>query len=864
MFEALNSKTLMMNESYDPRALEGKWQGVWEKQRVFEAPDPDKDPLKRPKFYCLCMFPYPSGEIHMGHLRNYSIGDVISRYKRMRGFNVMQPIGWDAFGLPAENAAIGRGVHPREWTLKNIAQMQTDLRSMGIAYDWTREVATCLPEYYRWEQLMFRKFFESGLVYKKKGNLNWCAQCETVLANEQVHEGRCWRCDGVVTERELSQWYLKITQYADQLLQGHERLKDNWPERVIEMQKNWIGESRGCRVQFTVDGMAGKSEASDRIDVFTTRPDTLFGVTFLTVAPTHPLLPKLMEGAPLIIVAEVERLKHQGHLQRSGQGGVQGKSDATEKKEGVFTGKFCIHPLTLGRIPIWVGNFVVMEYGTGAVMAVPAHDERDFEFAKTYGLPVKTVIVKAVIGKEATEKKVGSLDQAYTEPGFLVDSGEFTGLASEAAKHSIGEALSQKGFGTPTTQYRLRDWGISRQRYWGTPIPVINCTACGVVLVPESELPVELPSGVAFTGKGGNPLERVESFWKVPCPQCGEIAKRETDTMDTFVESSWYYARFTSPRFTGGPFDKQAADAWLPVDFYIGGIEHACMHLLYSRFFHRVMRDWGYLSSDEPFQKLLTQGMVIKDGAKMSKSKGNVVSPKSIVEKFGADTGRLFSLFAAPPEKDLEWNEKGVEGCFRFLGRLWRLFYQFQVVLARPQSELQGLVFDDALLVIRRKTHGTIRKITSDLEEAKFNTALAASMELVNEIYGLLSTVPKAFETPAGEFVIREAMVSMTLCLSPFAPHLCEELWAVQGRAGLVCVQPWPVADSALLTEDSFLLVVQVNGKVRDRLSIPKGTEKAAIEKQVLALPKIKVFIDGKVVKQFVYVPERIANVVVG
>lgn len=826
----------MISERYDPKTLEGKWQRIWEQKKVFEAPNPTEDLRHRPKFYSLSMFPYPSGEIHMGHLRNYSIGDVISRYKRMRGYNVLQPIGWDAFGLPAENAAIEQGVHPREWTLNNIVQMQSDLRSMGLAYDWSREVTTCLPEYYRWEQLMFRKFFEQGLVYRNKGLLNWCPRCETVLANEQVHEGRCWRCDTEIAVKELSQWYFRITLYAEDLLKGHSELIGKWPDRVIEMQRHWIGESQGYRIFFNIEGHA------DRLEVFTTRPDTLFGVTFVTVAPTHPLISKLVKSST--IRAEVDRLAaFSRNVERA----------PVEKKEGVFTGSYCVHPMTGERLPIWVGNFIVMEYGTGAVMAVPAHDERDHDFAMRYQLPIRHVVVP---------KDSRTISGAYTEPGILVGSGEFTGMDSKQAKTNIAEELAKRGAGLSTIQYRLRDWGISRQRYWGTPIPVIHCNECGIKLVPESELPVVLPTQVSFTGKGGNPLEKVESFWSVPCPQCGKRGRRETDTMDTFVESSWYYARYTSPHYREGPFDPQVANQWLPVDYYIGGIEHACMHLLYARFFHKVMRDWGWLSSDEPFNRLLTQGMVIKDGHKMSKSKGNVVSPRAIIEKYGADTGRLFSLFAAPPEKDLEWNEKGMEGCYRFLCRVWRLFFQFQETLSQPRAAGVASYHPD-LVAIRRKTHGTIHKMTGDLEATKFNTAIASLMELVNEIYLLLSKDGSSFESPGGRVVLGEALETLVVMLAPFAPHLSEELWSLMGRSELVAEAKWPTADPSLLSEETFVLVVQVNGKMRDKLTMMKGTSQETVKSIVLQLPRLKAHLEGKIVKQVVYVPERLVNVVV-
>jgi len=829
-----------MTEKYDPKAIEGKWQRIWEDKKVFEAPDPSRDSLKRRKYYCLCMFPYPSGAIHMGHLRNYSIGDVISRYKRMQGFNVLQPIGWDAFGLPAENAAISRGIHPKLWTTENINQMRSELKAMGIAYDWSREITTCLPEYYRWEQLLFRKFYEQGLAYRKKAAVNWCESCKTVLANEQVQEGRCWRCDSLVGTKELSQWYLKITAYADQLLSGHELLKQGWPARVLEMQKNWIGESRGCRILFPLE------KGTEPIEIFTTRADTLFGATFVTIAPGHPFAEKLCETPEA--KTKLEKFR-QGVASRI-------KPDETPDKDGFFTGSFCTHPLTGEKLPIWVGNFVVMEYGAGAVMAVPAHDERDFEFAKKFRLPIKQVILAG------ESENRGELSHAYTGSGALINSGKFSNMESETAKEKIAEALESKKLGLRTVQFRLRDWGISRQRYWGAPVPIIYCKACGVMLVPEKDLPVQLPMEVQFTGHG-NPLEHNEGFVNVSCPKCMGPARRETDTMDTFIESSWYYARYTSPKSDREPFSKAAADQWLPVDCYIGGIEHACMHLLYSRFFHKVLRDWGYLSGDEPFMTLLSQGMVIKDGAKMSKSKGNVVAPTAIIERYGADTGRLFSLFAAPPEKDLEWNDKGVEGCHRFILRVWRLFYQFREVLKASVSDEKNVSPNDNLKSVRRKTHWTIKKMTEDIETQKYNTAISAMMELVNEIYGLLTIDERAFSSPEGVFVIREAFNALVLGLAPFAPHLCEELWEALGHKTLVADAKWPAYRADLLEQDTFLLVVQVNGKVRDRVEIAKGLSKAEIERLVIALPKLQAFVEGKTIRQFVYVPERIANLVV-
>jgi len=835
----------VISERYDPKSIEGKWQQTWSERRTFAAPDPATDTKKRPKYYCLSMFPYPSGSIHMGHLRNYCIGDVISRYKRMRGFNVMQPFGWDAFGLPAENAAIKRGIHPRDWTLQNIAQMNEQLKQMGIAYDWDREIATCLPEYFKWEQLFFQRLYRDGLAYRKIGTVNWCDQCQTVLANEQVHDGRCWRCDSLVRAKELSQWYLKITNYADQLLSGHEQLRGKWPDRVLDMQKNWIGRSEGCRIRFDLENKQGA------LEVFTTRPDTLFGVTFVTIAAHHPLA----EGLSTAPNTKEKLTALKQEVQS------RAKDVEIETKSGFFTGSYAIHPVTKAKVPVWVGDFVVMDYGTGAVMGVPAHDQRDFEFATQYKLPIKVVIVPE--GQSPSE-----LTAAFTDPGVLVDSAEFTGLANDAAKNKIGEALEKGKLGSRTIQYRLRDWGISRQRYWGTPVPVINCDKCGVVLVPEKDLPVELPLDVEFTGQG-NPLDRNEAFVNVKCPTCGGPAKRETDTMDTFVESSWYFARYTDPKNTKEAFSKKAADAWLPVDFYIGGIEHACMHLLYARFFHKLFRDWGYLSSDEPFTRLLSQGMVVKDGAKMSKSKGNVVSPGAIIDKFGADTGRLFIFFAAPPEKDLDWNEKGVEGCNRFLLRIWRLFYQFKDVMAQDRAGLESKAGEEIknlppkMLAIRRKTHWTIKKIADDIEESKFNTAISAAMELVNELYGLLNESDKAFDSAAGAFVMHEALGSLVVTLSPFAPHLCEELWAAMGNKTLVSEAAYPAHDPAFLVNDTFLLVVQVNGKVREKIELPKGISKEEIQKTVMELPRLQPFIEGKTLRQFVYVPERIANVVV-
>ncbi len=824
----------MMNEKYDPQPIEGKWQKTWDDVQAFKARDEDP----RPKFYCLCMFPYPSGAIHMGHIRNYSIGDLVSRFKRMKGFNVLQPMGWDAFGLPAENAAIQRGIHPKTWTLQNISQMKAEFKRIGISYDWDRELATCLPDYYKWEQMLFGRFYEEGLAYKKTGQVNWCESCQTVLANEQVQDGKCWRCDNLVLLKDLSQWYLRITEYSDQLLSGHEQLKGGWPDRVLDMQKYWIGESQGARVRFAVEN------ASDEIEVFTTRPDTVFGVTFVTIAAQHPLAEKLCSKETTAT------------LMKFRQSAKKAAIDEVPEKNGFPTGSFAVHPLTGEKVPVWVGDFVVMDYGTGAVMAVPAHDERDFEFAHKYNLPIKVVIEKK------DEPAELPLKAAYTEGGVLLDSAQFSGMDNEAAKKSIATELEKIGRGKATIQYRLRDWGISRQRYWGTPVPIIYCKDCGPIAVPLKDLPVTLPDDIDFLGVKGNPLETHPTYKHAPCPKCQKPGTRETDTMDTFMESSWYYARFTSPKCDTGPFEKKAADKWLPVDCYIGGVEHACMHLLYSRFFHKVLRDWGYVSGDEPFTKLLTQGMVIKDGAKMSKSKGNVVTPASIIDKYGADTARLFSLFAAPPEKDLDWNEKGVEGCFRFVNRVWRLFYQFREVIAQARPE-PGDDLTDELLVIRRKTHWMIQKMTEDVDSHKYNTAISAAMELVNEFYSLMDKQPKAFETESAKSVVSESLNGLVLCLAPFTPHLCEELWQAMGNQSLISQAAWPGFKAELLVGESFLLVVQVNGKVREKIAVAKGTTKDQIEKMVKALPKVMQHTEGKTLKQFVYVPERLANIVV-
>lgn len=808
-----------MKEPYDPQSVEPRWQKVWEDQKTFRAAE---DPSK-PKYYCLEMFPYPSGKIHMGHVRNYSIGDVIARYKRMRGFNVLHPIGWDAFGMPAENAAIENKTHPAKWTEQNIASMQVQLRKMGFSYDWDREVATCRPEYYRWEQLVFLKMYQKGLAYKKRSFVNWCPKCETVLANEQVEQGRCWRCDSTVEQRPLDQWFFKITAYARELLDETNNLK-GWPERVLTMQREWIGESEGVEVDFSIDG---KKQA---IRIFTTRPDTLYGTTFMSLAAEHPLALELSKGTP-------QEKAVRDFAEKTARMDRAKRLTDDYEKEGVFTGAYAINPLTGKKLPVYAANFVLMEYGTGAVMAVPAHDQRDFEFAKKYGIPIEVVIDPVGAIHELP------LQRAFEDPGVLTNSAQFTGLPSEEAKSAIIRHLEEKGLGRKTLNYKLRDWGISRQRYWGTPIPILYCDQCGTVPVPEKDLPVELPLDVEFTGRGGSPLSKLERFVHAKCPKCGAKARRETDTMDTFVESSWYFLRYCSPKFDQGPFDKKAVGYWMKgggVDQYIGGIEHAVLHLLYSRFFTKVLVDLGFLDASvrEPFKNLLTQGMVIKDGAKMSKSKGNVVDPNYLIERYGADTARLFSLFAAPPEKDLDWNDQGVEGAYRFLKRVWTLV---QDAAASPGTDSE----DE-----RRWRNKTIKKVTEDLDRFQFNTAIAALMEFYNALHDL------------GRAPARLSLEAFAQLLSPFAPHIAEELWRLLGRQDLVSLSRWPSFDESALKVEKVLLVVQVNGTVRAKLEAPAGLGPDAARDLAAQDENVKRFLEGKTVAKVIHVPNKLINLV--
>ncbi|MGC2423517.1 MAG: leucine--tRNA ligase [Nitrospirota bacterium] len=829
-----------MDERYNPKIIEAKWQKRWEDTQAFKV----TEDLSREKYYVLEMFPYPSGKIHMGHVRNYSIGDVIARYKRMRGYNVLHPMGWDSFGLPAENAAIKHGIHPNKWTLENIAYMRSQLKQMGLSYDWTREVATCLPEYYKWNQVFFVRMLEKGLAYKKLANVNWCESCNTVLANEQVEDGKCWRCESVVTQKELPQWFYKITAYAEELLEYLDKLP-GWPERVLTMQRNWIGKSIGCEIDFQLKNIPG----IDKITVFTTRADTLYGATFMSIAPEHPQVAELIKGQrqEAEVRAFIEKVKRTSKIERTAE---------TGEKEGVFTGAYAINPVTEEPVPIWAANFVLAEYGTGAVMAVPAHDQRDFEFAKKYGMPIRVVIQP-----EGETLQADNMQAAFVDEGVMTSSGSFDGTPNAIGKEKVADYLQSKGIGKKTVNYRLRDWGISRQRYWGTPIPIIYCDKCGTVPVPEKDLPVLLPTDVTFTGLGASPLTTSKEFLSVKCPVCGADASRETDTMDTFMDSSWYFLRYTGWD-NDTPFKKENAKYWMAgggVDQYIGGIEHAVLHLLYARFFNKVLRDLGLTDADEPFRNLLTQGMVIKDGAKMSKSKGNVVDPDELIREYGADTARLFSLFASPPEKDLEWSDQGVDGSFRFLSRIWRLVREnLDVIKTAPLN--QGDEASPKVKDLRRATHKAIKKVTEDIEDSfHFNTAISAIMELVNALY--------QFELSKGDkddaAALREAVETLVLLISPFAPHISSELWEALGKDTPLESVEWPVFDPELLKSDEILVVVQVNGKVRDRITVPAESADEYVKELALSQDKVRQFMDGKEPKKVIYVKSKLVSIVV-
>lgn len=849
-----------MSVKYEPKEIEIKWQSYWEEHKTFQVTE---DPA-RSKYYCLEMFPYPSGRIHMGHVRNYAIGDVLARYKTMKGYNVLHPMGWDAFGLPAENAAIEKGVHPVSWTYDNIAYMKEQIKKMGFSYDWGREVTTCDPSYYKWNQWFFLKMYEKGLVYRRKSFLNWCNSCDTVLANEQVIDGQCWRCNSAVEQKELEQWFFKITAFAEELLAGCDKLA-GWPERVLIMQRNWIGKSTGVEVDFPVaDPVTGIAKA---IRIFTTRPDTIFGASFMSLAPEHPLVEFLIKGTETEPEVRnfIERIRRQDKVVRT---------SADIEKEGVFTGRYVINPLTDEKIPVWVANFVLMDYGTGAIMAVPAHDQRDFEFAKKYNLPVQVVIQN----KEGT-LSAESMNEAYTEEGLLVNSGQYNGIRSSDAIDRIAEYIELQGMGKRTVNYKIRDWGVSRQRYWGTPIPVIYCENCGIVPVPEEDLPVVLPRDVAFTGKGGSPLHHVQAFVEADCPSCGCRARRETDTMDTFVDSSWYFVRYSSPGEDNAPFKKEAADYWMNVDQYIGGIEHAVLHLLYARFFTKVMRNLGLIEVDEPFKNLLTQGMVIKDGAKMSKSKGNVVDPGHLINTYGADTARLFSLFAAPPEKDLDWSDRGVEGAFRFLSRVYRKVDELSPYLNPKQhpdanGSINVIDFESYkiklletgqdmpqdLKTLRKFVHQTIKKVTDDIEVFHFNTAISFIMELINNIY--LVPVDNRTGDKTFLYVMKEALDTVILLLYPFSPHISEEMWEMTGHKTSVSKNPWPVYCTEIAEEVEKLIVIQINGKVRGKFTVAADTGEEEIRNMALQDKKVRDMLGDNAPKKVFVVRDKLVNIV--
>jgi len=808
----------MPEKQYDHNQIELKWSERWANAPLFQA----EENSSKPKFYVLEMLPYPSGTLHIGHIRNYTIGDALARYKRMRGFNVLHPMGWDAFGLPAENAAIANKRDPYEWTMHNIENMKRQHRRMGFSYDWSREVTTCDPEYYRWNQWFFLKMLERGLAYRKKALVNWCNECGTVLANEQVVDGCCWRHESTpVEQRAIEQWFLRITDYADELLAGIKDLEDGWPERVLLMQRNWIGRSEGAEIDFALEG------SSEKIRVFTTRVDTIYGAACIILAPEHPLVAELASAEMKLQVKQMIDSR-----------AAKGPGDI--EKEGLPTGAYAINPFSLERIPIWIGNFVLMGYGTGAIMAVPAHDQRDYEFCEKYKIAWHPVIdpitpVLSVVG-------------AFLEDGRLRESGIYTGLLSAEARHVMTAKAEAEGFGKAAVTFRIKDWGISRQRYWGTPIPVIYCPKCGMVPVPGSELPVVLPLKVPIGGKGRSPLENVPEFVNVPCPRCGEASRRETDTMDTFIDSSWYFYRYCDPHNSNGPFDSRKIAYWFPIDQYIGGVEHAILHLIYSRFWTKMMRDLGLVANSEPIQHMFTQGMVIKDGAKMSKSKGNVVSADEMIERFGADTGRVFELFATSPEREMDWTDSGANGAYGFISRVYRFVTRNvgQGLPAPTASDKKAL----------RKLHQTLRQITDDFEGRwHFNTSIAALMGLMN----VLTDLEKDLSAPA----IAEILEKLTLMLEPFAPYLAEELWEEQGRSGPVFHQAWPQYDPELAREDEAEVVIQVNGKLRGRINVAFGTPSEALEKLALGDTKVRPLLDGKQVVKVIVVPDKLVNIVV-
>jgi leucyl-tRNA synthetase len=824
---------------YEFETIETRWQKRWAQAKAFEVTE---DP-KKPKFYCLQMLPYPSGDIHVGHVRNYCITDVIARFKTMRGMNVLHPIGWDALGLPAENAAIKRGVHPEKWTRANIAGMKRQLKRLGFSYPWSREIATCDPSYYRWNQWFFLKMLERGIAYRAKAPVNWCPSCQTVLANEQAEGGLCWRCGSVVEQREMEQWFLRITAYQDQLLDDMKKIPA-WPERVLLQQKNWVGRSPGAEVDVAIEGQ-------EPIRIFTTRIDTIYGATFFVLPPEHPRVDGLVAGTKdeEAACAAIKRLRAQDRRAR-----LEGKVE----KEGVFTGRYARNPFTGEQVPIWVGNFVLMGYGTGAIMAVPAHDQRDFDFARKYDLPVRVVIQPE--GGTLDEAK---LEAAYEGPGKTVNSDGFDGLDSTTAIERMTKHAEAKGFGQAVVTYRLKDWLISRQRYWGTPIPVVYCEKDGVQPVPEKDLPVVLPEDAPFTGEGGNPLNKVPAFVNATCPKCGGKARRETDTMDTFVDSSWYFYRYLSPTKDDGPFEQAAVKYWFPIDLYVGGIEHAILHLVYSRFWTKVMRDLGLVSFDEPVTRLFPQGMVHKDGEIMSKSKGNTIAPDDVIAKYGADTLRLYILFEARPELSMEWSAERIEGAHRFLQRGWRLVDRHAEALSKePRGPMPADLPEEAK-VLRRKTHQTIQRVDEDIEQRiHLNTAVAALMELYNAI----SAAEAAVSQGPGRAAFRESLETLVLLLTPFTPHISEEMAErldIPRPAEGLARAAWPVADAKVALEDAVELAVQVNGKVRSRISVPRGAKEEDVRRLALEEPRVKELVDGKQVQKFVFVPERLVSLVV-
>jgi leucyl-tRNA synthetase len=859
-----------MGTKYEPHKIEEKWQKKWEKEKTFKVTE---DPQKK-KYYLLEMFPYPSGKIHIGHVRNYTIGDVVARYKRMKGYNVLHPMGWDAFGLPAENAAIEHKIHPAKWTNENIDHMKKQLKRMGFSYDWDREISTCEPKYYRWEQLFFLWMYEKGLAYKKRSTVNYCSKCETVLANEQVEAGLCWRCSTEVTEKTLDQWFFKITAYIDELLEYCDKLP-GWPEKVLTMQKNWIGKSYGCEVDFPLVG------SKDAIKVFTTRQDTLFGATFMLIAAELPLVMELAKGKTIEkdVLQFVEKVKKQDKLMRTSE---------YYEKEGFFLEAYCENPLTGKQMPIYATNFVLADYGTGCVMAVPTHDQRDFEFAKKFNLPLIVVIQPK--GKALDP---ATMTEAYVDEGVLVNSGQFNGMENTKVLEAIADYLESTEKGKRTIQYRLRDWGISRQRYWGAPIPMINCAKCGIVPVAEKDLPIVLPENIKLSAEGGSPLAASKKFVEITCPKCSGKAQRETDTMDTFVESSWYFDRFCSPDCDIKPgLDRKKLDYWMPVDQYIGGVEHAIMHLLYARFYTKMLRDFDVIGVDEPFTNLLTQGMVCKETTKcpehgylfpeqaeegkcqicqkeviigktekMSKSLKNVIDPDYLVKTYGADTARTFCLFAAPPEKDLEWSDQGVEGSFRFLNRLWRIFGEYLKDIKKAETLPASYQLEGELRNLRRKTHQTIRKVTIDIEDRfHFNTAISAVMELVNTIYSL--------ERPANTdkialSVVREALETTVILLTPIVPHIAEELWQMMGNKTAISDVSWPEYDKNIASEEEITVVIQINGKLRSRMTIAIGEDVEKIKAGALADERIKALIKNAQVVKVIYVPNKLVNIVI-